>query len=183
MRVSGLTDLDLDPADAVGQRFRGAFLDLLDRRVQETAGRVVRADRVPVGAEQLGQREIGPLRLQVPERDVDRRDRLRRDSGSADRRAGPEQLVVHLADVRRVLADQPRRDFLRMRVLRRTAGPLGVAEPDPALLLLGRDLREQEHDLGHRPLPPGQHLRVADRLIERKNHGRELHLADAIHGQ
>ena len=102
-----LPDLDLDPADAVRQRFRRALLDLLDRRVQEPTGRVVRPHRVAMRAEQLGQRQTGPLRLQIPQRDVDRRDRLRRHAGPPDRRARPEQLVVHLRDVRRILADKP----------------------------------------------------------------------------
>ena len=55
-----------------------------------------------------------------------------------------------------------------------------VPVPEPALVLRGRDLGEQEHDLGHRPLPPGQHLGVADRLVERQDDGRETDVADLI---
>ena len=67
-----------------------------------------------------------------------------------------------------------------MGVLRRSAGPLGVAEPDPVLVVLGGDLGEQHHDLGHRLLPPGQYLGVTDRLVEREHHRGQPEMTDAI---
>ena len=160
-----LADLDLDAADAAVERRRGVLQHLLDRRVQEAAGGVVAAHRVAVGAEQLGQRQARALGLQVPQRDVDRGDRLGRRARCGPTDAPAQSSLVHsLRDVVRVLADQVGRDLLGMRVLRRAAGPLGVAEADA---LRGRrsvrDLGEQEGDLGHRLLPAGQHLGVADR--------------------
>jgi hypothetical protein len=119
-RAVGLADLELDAADAALDRCRGVDEQLLERRVQEAARGVVAADRVAVGAEQLGERQAGAPGLQVVEGDVEGTDRLRRQAAAADRGAGPAELVPQLGDVARVLAEQRRRDLLRMREL---AGP------------------------------------------------------------
>jgi hypothetical protein len=75
-RTVGLPHLQLDAADAALDG--GCCIDeqLIEGRVQEAARGVVAGDRIAVGAEQLGQRQAGPLRLQVVERDVERADRL-----------------------------------------------------------------------------------------------------------
>ena len=43
-----------------------------------------------------------------------------------------------------------------------------------------RDLGEQERDLGHRLLPPGEHLGVADRSGQRQHDRGELHRGDPV---
>ena len=90
------------------------------------------------------------------------------------------QLGPDLADVVGVLADQVRRDLLGVGVLAGAAGALGVAEPDALVALLGGDLGEQEGDLGHRLLPAGEHLGVADRGGQRQGDGGELHRPDPV---
>ena len=127
-RPVGLADLELDAADAALDRGRGVHQQLLERRVQEAARGVVAADRVAVGAEQLGQRQPGALGLQVVQGHVEGADRLRRHAAAADRRARPAQLVPELGDVARVFADQRRRDLLGVRELAGAAGALRVAE-------------------------------------------------------
>ena len=47
-------------------------------------------------------------------------------------------------------------------MLGRAAGAIGVGEPDSAVAVGGLDLGEQEVHLGHRLLPSGEHLGVAD---------------------
>jgi hypothetical protein len=54
-----MPDFDLDASDSGADRPRGVVENLLDRLVQEPAGRVVAAHRVAMGAEQLGQRQPG----------------------------------------------------------------------------------------------------------------------------
>ena len=126
----GQPDLDLDAADAAGQGVARVLRDLLDRGVQEPAGGVVGANRVAVRAEQLGQRQAGPLGLEVPQGDVEGGDRLGGQAAAAHRCAGPDQLGPDLADVAGVLPDQHGRDLLGVGELAGAAGPLGVAEPD-----------------------------------------------------
>ena len=118
--------------------------------------------------------------LEVPQRDVERRDRLRRQAAAPHRRAGPEQLGPQPLDVVRILADQLGRDLVRVRVHARAAGPLRVAEADPFVAVAGRDLGEQERDFGERLLPTGQHLGVAYRRGERQHHVRERDGGDPI---
>ena len=74
----GLADLDLDAADAGSSERVALSMTCSIGVVQEAAGGVVAAHGVAVGAEQLGQRQPGALGLEVPQRDVDRGDRLRR---------------------------------------------------------------------------------------------------------
>ena len=133
----GLTDLDLDAADAVGQGLAGPLLDLLDRGVQEAARGVVGRHRVAVRAEELGQRQVGPLGLEVVEGDVEGRDGLGGHAAAADRGAGPEQLLVDPADVVGVLAEQAVGDLLGVGVLGGSAGSLGVAEAESLVAVLG----------------------------------------------
>ena len=101
-----MSDLDLDPADPVGQRLAGPLLHLFDGCMQEAAGGVVGLHGVAVCAEELGQGQVGPLRLEVVQGDVEGRDGLGRDAAAADGGTGPEQLLVDPADVTGVLADQ-----------------------------------------------------------------------------
>ena len=106
------------------------------------------------------------LGLEVVERDVNRGEGLG-SCGTADGRAGPEQLGVELADVVRVLADDALGNFLGVGVLGRAAGTLGVAEADSAVSLLGGDFGEEEDDFGHGLLASGEDLGVADGNGER----------------
>src|SRR5207247_10701896 len=103
---------------------------------QIAARGVVALHRVAMRAQQLGQRQAGALGLQVPQRDVEGGDRLRREAAAADRRAGPAELVPQARDVVRVFADQVRRDLLRVHELPRAAGALRVREADAAVTLL-----------------------------------------------
>jgi len=48
------------------------------------------------------------------------------------------------------------------------------------MALLGDDLDEQQHRLGQRLLAPGEHLRVADRGLQRQHNVRKGEVADAI---
>ena len=74
-------------------------------------------------AEQLCERQLGPLGLQVPQRDIEGAEGLRGHAAAPDRSAGPAQLVPQAGDVVGVFADQRRRDFARMREQARPAGP------------------------------------------------------------
>ena len=165
----GLTDLDLDAADTNLERGGGLLLDLLDARLEEAARGVVDAAGVAVGAEQLGQRQSGAPGLEVVERHVEGGHGLGRDTAAPDRGAGPHQRLVDLGDVGGVLADGDLGDLLEVGVLRRAAGPLGVAEAHALEALLGRHLDEEKDGLGERLLPPGEHLGVADRVLERED--------------
>jgi hypothetical protein len=88
--------------------------------------------------------------------------------------------LVDATDVVRVLTEQSAGHLPGVGVLRRSTGPFGVAEPQAVVVALGGDLREQEDDLGHRLLPTGEHLGVADRRLERKGESGELDMADAV---
>jgi hypothetical protein len=46
--------------------------------------------------------------------------------------------------------------------------------------LEGGNLSEKEGDLGHRPLPAGEHLGIADRAVERKEHQRQGDRRDLV---
>ena len=131
-------------------------------------------------AEQFGQREASALRLQVPQRDVEGADRLRRQAASAHRSAGPRELVPEPGDVARVFTDQRRSDLFGVRELSRTTGAFRVAESQTLVTVSGLDLREQNRDLGHRLLAAGQHLGVADRRGERQVAGRHANPCDAV---
>ena len=102
---------------------------------------------------------------------------------AARRGAGPEQLLVHPADVIGILSKQPVGDLFRVGVLGWSAGPLRVAEADSTDAGLGGDLGEQQDDLGHRLLPSGEHLGIADRRVERQRQGGQLDIADAVGGR
>src|SRR5579859_2390201 len=79
------------------------------------------------------ERQGGPRRLHVPERDVVGGDRLYRQAGPADGSAGPEQTFPQPPDVGRLLADQLRCQLASMREESRTACPLRVAEPQAGI--------------------------------------------------
>ena len=179
----GLADLDLDAGDARLEGGRGLLLHLLEGGLEEAAGGVVDPARVAVRAEQLGQRQVGALGLEVPQGDVEGRDRLGRDAGPADRGAGPHQRLVDLRDVVRVLADGDLGDLLEVRELRLATRTLGVGEAHARQALLGRDLDEQQHGLGERLLPPGEHLGVADRVGDGQHDVGESEAVDLVgHG-
>jgi hypothetical protein len=48
------------------------------------------------------------------------------------------------------------------------------------MTLFGDDLDEQQHRFGQRFLPTGEHLRVADRRLQRQYYVRKGELADAV---
>ncbi|MNL14652.1 hypothetical protein D3C87_1356030 [compost metagenome] len=175
-----LAHLELDAADAALDGCRRVDLELVQRGVQEAARGVVAAHGVPVGAQQLGQREPGALRLQVPERYVDGADGLRGQPAASYRGAGPAELVPEPGDVAGVLAQQGRGDLAGVGVLAGAAGPLGIAEAEPGVAVGGADLGEQDGHLGHRLLPAGQHLGVADRGGERQIAGGKANPGDRI---
>jgi hypothetical protein len=175
-----LADLDLDRADAGLEGGGGLLLHLLHGGLEEAARGVVDPARVAEGAEQLGQRQAGAARLEVPQGDVERRDGLGGDAGPADRGARPEQRLVDLRDVGRILADGGLGDLLEMGVLRRPARSLGVAEPHALQALLRRDLDEQQDRVGQRLLPAGEHLGVADGRGELENDVGELQVLDGV---
>ena len=112
----GRAHLDLDPADAARDRALAVGDQLVDRRREEPARGVVALHGIAARPEQLGERQPGPLGLHVPERNVERGDRLRREPAAADRGAGPHQLVPDARDVARVLADQVAGDLLGVRI-------------------------------------------------------------------
>jgi hypothetical protein len=70
-----------------------------------------------VGAEKLGQRQIGTFGFQVPKRDVESGNGLDRQTAAANGSAGPNQLIPKPGNVVGILADQFRSDFLGMDVL------------------------------------------------------------------
>jgi hypothetical protein len=102
---------------------------------------------------------------------------------AAHRGAGPEELLIHPADVIGIFSKQAVGDLFRVSVLGWSAGPFGVAEADSTVAGLGGHLGEQQNDLGHRLLPSGEHLGVTDRRVERQRQGRQLDVADAIGGR
>ena len=179
-RGVGLADLDLDAADAAGQRGFDIGQQLRRRRRQEAARGVVAGHAVAVRAQQLGQRQLGAARLAVPQRDVERGDGLGGQAAAADRGAGPDQLVPDPGDVVRVFAEQGRRDLAGVGIQARTAGTFAVAEAAARLAFAGLDLGEQQRDLGQRLLPAGQHLGVGDRRGQRQQHQRQADPGNAI---
>ena len=133
-----------------------------------------------MGADQLGQRQPGALGLQVPQRDVDGRDRLDRDAGAAHGGAGPQQLDAQAVDVAGVLANEVARDLLGVRELGGAARALGVAEADAGDAVGGLQLAEEEVDLGHGLLPAGEDLGVGDLVLEREHDVRQRNARDPV---
>jgi hypothetical protein len=181
-RAVRLADLDFDPADPLLPRRRGIRQHLVGRGMQEAAGGVVAANRVPMGAEQLGERQTRAPGLHVPQGHVERGDGLDRQAAAAHRRAGPAEFLPQPGDIVGVLADQRRGDLLGVGKLARSAGALGIAEPQAVAAVGGFDLRKQDGDLRHRLLPAGQHLGVADRHRQRQVARSEADPCDAIPG-
>jgi len=64
--------------------------------------------------------------------------------------------------------------------LPRPAGALGVAEAQAGVAIGRLHLGEQHRDLGHRLLPAGQHLGVADRRGQRQGARRDAQPGDAV---
>src|SRR6185437_15197857 len=102
-------------------------------------GRCLAGDRVTLGAEQLSQRQPGSLGLEVPQRDVDGRDRLRGEPAAPHRGARPDELGPDPLDVARVLAEEFGSDLPGVGVQAGAAGPLGVAVADTLVAGLGAD--------------------------------------------
>jgi hypothetical protein len=71
-----------------------------------------------MSANQLGQRQLGAARLEVPQRDVECRDGLGGDARASYRRACPEQRLIDPVDVGGVLTDGDLGDLRQVRVLR-----------------------------------------------------------------
>jgi len=65
-------------------------------------------------------------------------------------------------------------------VLTAATGALGIAVSDALVSFEGGDLSEQEGNLGHRPLPAGEHLGIADRAVERKECQRQGERGDLV---
>ncbi len=138
-----LADLQLDPADTARAGGLGLFDDLLDRRLQVAAGGVVAGHRVAMGPKQLGQRQAGAACLEVPERGVEGGNALHCQAAAPDRGAGPAQPAPQAGDVVGILAQQQRRQFPRVGILRRAAGAQAVAEAQPLMTLLRLQFDEQ----------------------------------------
>ncbi len=181
-RAVRLADLQLDAADAAFHRGRGVDQQLIERRMQEAARGVVAAHRIALRAEQLGQRQARAARLQVPQRDVEGADRLRRHAAAPDRGAGPAQLVPQPRDIAGVFAEQRRRQLAGVGVLAGTAGALRIAEAHSLAAVRRRDFGEQDRDLGHRLLAARQHLGVADRGGQRQIATGQTDPGDAVGG-
>jgi hypothetical protein len=133
-----------------------------------------------VRADELRERQARALRLHVPQRDVEGRQRLDREAASADRRTGPQQLRVDLLDVARILAEEIRRDFLRVRVDAGTARAFRVRKAHALEAITRADLGEDEGNFRERLLPSREHLRIAHRLLEGQDRVRNLDAVDAI---
>ena len=131
-------------------------------------------------ANEFRQWQAGAAGLEVPQRHVERGDRLGGDARAADRCAGPQQRLVDPVDVRRVLAERDVRDLREVGELGPSARALGVGEAHALVALLGDDLDEQQHRLGQRFLTSGKHLRVADRRLQRQDYMGKREVADAI---
>src|SRR4030095_6060650 len=96
--------------------------------------------------EQLGKRQFGALGLHVPQRDVERRDRLRREAAATDRSAGPHELVPQPGNVVRILAKQLRRNLARVRELPGSTRSLRIREADSLVTFPALDFGEEEGD-------------------------------------
>ncbi|MCY1526059.1 hypothetical protein D9M68_610620 [compost metagenome] len=175
-----LADLEFDAADALLAGAIGVLQQLIERRVQKAAGGVVATHRITLGAEQACQGQAGAARLEVPQGDVEGADGLGRQTAAPHRGAGPAQFVPQLGDIAGVLADQVRRHLQSMGELPGTAGALGIAEPQAPMTIAGFDLGDQDGDLGHRLLPAGEHLGIADRIGQRQCHRAQAQPGDAV---
>ena len=175
-----LPHFDFDSADAGLERGGGLLLDLVDGCLQEAAGGVVDAAGVAVGADELGQRKPGPSCLEVPQRDVQCGDRLGGHARSADRCACPQQRLVDAVDIGRVCPDRGVGHLGEVGELGPSARALRVAEAHALQALFRGDLGEQEHGLGQRLLPAGEHLGVADRVGQREDDMGKRDVANAV---
>nr|GFD37407.1 hypothetical protein [Tanacetum cinerariifolium] len=99
----GLTDLELDPTDALLPGHVGVVHQLFQRCVQEATRGVVTAHGIAVRAQETGQRQVGAFGLEVPERHVKRANRLGRQTAAANGGACPAQLGPQLGDVAGIL--------------------------------------------------------------------------------
>lgn len=177
---SGWPTLSFDAADALLARHIGVLHQLIQRRVQKAARGVVTAHRVALGTEQTPQRQPCTTCLEVPQRHVEGADRLGRQAAAAHRSACPAQLVPQLGDIAGVLVYQIGRHLQGMGELPRAAGALGVAETQPVVTITGFDFGDQDCDLGHRLLPAGEHLRIADRVGQRQDHRAQAQPGDTV---
>ena len=80
----GMAYFELDTTHAASQRGLSVSHRLLRGHGQESARGVVATDSVAVSAEQLGQRQTGPLRLEIPQGDVECCDRLHCQAATSD---------------------------------------------------------------------------------------------------
>src|SRR5690606_17427552 len=176
----GLTDLELDTADALLAGDIGVPQQLFERRVQEAARGVVTTHRGAMAAEQTRQGKAAATRLEIPQGNIESADGLGRQPAAADRGASPAQLVPESGDIAGVLADQVRCHFQSMGELTWTARALGIAETQAAVAIARLDLGNQDGDLGHRLLPAGQHLSIADRVGQRQGYRTQAQPGNAI---
>ncbi len=63
------------------------------------------------GAEQVDERDVEELRLEVPQRDVQGRDRVGGDAGAAEVAAGPDEVEPAGPDLQRILPDEEVREL------------------------------------------------------------------------
>ncbi|VEH36065.1 Uncharacterised protein [Cellulomonas fimi] len=145
-----------DPVDLVDAGHRGLHADRAEPELLVVADRVeqlgqVPAARVPVrhdpgparAAQQLVERHAGVPRLDVPQRDVDGRDRRHRH-GTAPPVRRPVEELPRVLDAVRVATDQQRDDVVAQVRHDGELTPVerGVAETDDAVL--GRDAQRDE---------------------------------------
>ena len=102
------------------------------------------------------------------------------DAGPPDRCACPQQGLIDPVDVGRVEAERDVRDLLEVGVLGAAACALRIGEAHTFVALFGDDLDEQQHGLGQRLLAAGQHLRIADWVLQRQHDVRKREVADAV---
>jgi hypothetical protein len=171
------TRADLDRADLHLDRL-GAHRDVVVHLLLELfeplprlviAARDVGGDAIAEAAEQLVEREIGRLGLDVPQTDIERADRARRQPTAADQFRDPHPVPEPLHVVR-VLPEQLRRQDLD----RGPADRAAAAEADPGDPLIGLDFHQRQSGVGVGVQPIGDRL-VARPLVLLGRDRRDLH--------
>ena len=139
-------DLQLHPPVTRRDVARDLGRQLVGRRRREAAARVHRHARARA-AEELGERHVEQARLQVPQRDVDRRDRARDHAGAPVVAHRLQHARRERRDRERIRADQAR---LEQVAHDRRRGSVDVAVAEPA-----RAARVQLDDDERRRIPCG----------------------------
>ena len=176
-RIAGQRHLGLHLLEALlDQRMRRLRRPVMRQVATERAGRVGRHP-VAVATEQLPDRLLQRLALDVPERDVDGRMRQREDAARPAGIAGAiAQLAHDLLDPQRILADGELGQFLDGDL--KAAGHLATIEGDADAFDAVVGAQAQRHD---GPEAPGIVQRVRERVGFRNVQGRHF-VADDLHG-